>query len=806
MAKIKHNNFMDTIDEVINNAKEKGVVHLYASGNSLNGRTIEIDQQVMYHFGTTGYLGLEQDMRLKEAAANAIYAYGTQFPLSKTYISHPLYAKLEEKISKMYGQPVIITKNSTLGHLAVIPTVVRDDHAVILDHQVHWSVQTATQTLKTRGIPVDMIRHNNLEMLESKIKEYSTKCQKIWYMADGVYSMFGDFAPVNELMQLAHKYPQLHLYIDDVHGMSWRGQYGNGFFASHFDVLPENVLLFGTLSKTFGASGAVLVCPDKKLYRQIKNFGGPLTFSAQLEPASVAAAIASADIHLSNEIYELQQDLAGKIEYFNHLLQQSSLPLIDHNNSPVFYIGTGMPDTGYNFVKRMMHEGFFVNLGLFPAVPVKNTGVRITIARHNEKEDMEQLVSTMEYHYPKALEETQTTHARVRKLFKLPVVGEVQETAGVQQLSIRYHTSIHQVDNDLWNALMGKQSLFDWEGLRMLENVFSNREAPENNWHFHYILIFDTKDTPVLATFLTTALWKDDMLSPPSVSEHIEQLRKRQPYYLTNWVLSTGSLLTEGKHWYLDQTHPQWQDAVVLLLQKMEALSEQIPSEMLVIRDFLKADDRLNTLLHNRGYIKIKMPDTGKITQLNWTTEEAYLAGLSPRSRRHFRNDIKPYQSELEVVWKNTVTPSELKHILKLYNHVRKNNLGLNTFPYPAQLFEAMNAHAGWEFMLLYHKKGHTTENDEAVGMMCCYKNQNHTYVPVLVGMDYAYTEKYNTYRQLLYQTIKRAGETGFQNVDFGLTAPFEKRKLGAVIYDTHAYVQAKDNFSLEFLTTLQRQ
>lgn len=199
MAKIKHNNFIDTVDTVFSSAKEKGILHLYAEGEYLNGRIIKINGREMLHFGTTGYLGLEQDNRLKEAAINAIRNYGTQFPLSKTYLSHPLYAELESKIEQMYGVPPIITKNSTLGHMAIIPTLIRDEDAVILDHQAHWSVQNAGQILKLRGIPVEMIRHNNLEMLEDKIRMLSGKSGKIWYMADGVYSMYGDYAPVQDL-------------------------------------------------------------------------------------------------------------------------------------------------------------------------------------------------------------------------------------------------------------------------------------------------------------------------------------------------------------------------------------------------------------------------------------------------------------------------------------------------------------------------------------------------------------------------------------------------------------------------------
>src|SRR5690606_21594529 len=152
---------------------------------------------------------------------------------------------------------------------------------------------------------------------------------------------------------------------------------------------------------------------------EIKTFGGPLTFSAQLEPASIAAATASADIHLSPEIYILQKELRERVSYFNELLQQTDLPLIDENISPVFYIGTGMPKTGYNFVNRLMQEGFYVNLGIFPAVPVKNTGVRITISRHNQKEEIKGLVEAMAYHYPRALEDTHTNSDRIFQAFKL---------------------------------------------------------------------------------------------------------------------------------------------------------------------------------------------------------------------------------------------------------------------------------------------------------------------------------------------------------------------------------------------------
>src|SRR5690606_15903348 len=83
MAKIKPNNFLDTVNELIGDATRKGILHLYAEGHEFTGRRIGINGRSLFHFGTTGYLGLEQDPRLKNASIMAIQRYGTQFPLSK---------------------------------------------------------------------------------------------------------------------------------------------------------------------------------------------------------------------------------------------------------------------------------------------------------------------------------------------------------------------------------------------------------------------------------------------------------------------------------------------------------------------------------------------------------------------------------------------------------------------------------------------------------------------------------------------------------------------------------------------------
>ncbi|UMB54209.1 aminotransferase class I/II-fold pyridoxal phosphate-dependent enzyme [Lutibacter sp. A64] len=804
MAKIKSNNFLDTVNDVFIDARKAGVIHLYAEDESFSGRTLQIHNKKLFHFGTTGYLGLEQDARLKKAAINAITKYGTQFPLSKSYISHPLYNILEQLIREMYGTNIIITKNSTLGHLGVIPSAVNDQDAIILDHQVHWSVQSAAKTLKSRSVTIEMIRHNNLQMLEDKIKALSSKHKRIWYMVDGIYSMYGDYAPIKELLELCNKYPQLFLYCDDVHGMSWIGKKGTGFVLSQLNELPENILIFGTLSKTFGASGAFLACSDTKMYQRIKTFGGPLTFSAQLEPASVGAAIASARIHLSPEIYTLQSELKDRIDLFNDLLSHTDLPLVHENNSPVFYIGTGMPKTGYNFVNRLMNEGFFVNLGLFPAVPVKNTGVRITISRHNQKEEIKSLVEAMVYHFPKALADTNTTKKSVFSAFKI-ATPSLTDTESLSTLSVQMVDTIKKIQKEEWNALLGKHGIFDWDGLLFLENVFNNNAAKEHNWKFYYFIIRDAKNKPILATFFTFNIWKEDMLASEKVSIKLEAQRVKNPYLYTSYVLSMGSLFTEGQHYYFDKTHPKSKLAFNMMFQKLEGLDVEFNPSMLVLRDF-EIDADLNQKFHQQGFIKTNMPDSCIIENLAWKSTDEYIATLSSRNRRHFRKDILPFESCFEITIKSELNSQELFDLYELYENVRKNNRGLNTFSFPIKMLKNMSNHPNWEFIILSLKKELNSQNNHPVGVMFCYKNGNYSYTPAFVGLNYKYLKKYQIYRQLLFQTIKRAGELHFKNINFGMTAAFEKKKLGAKITSKIAYIQAKDNFSMEMMDAISNE
>ncbi|MGF1635677.1 MAG: aminotransferase class I/II-fold pyridoxal phosphate-dependent enzyme [Cyclobacteriaceae bacterium] len=802
MAKIRHNDILDTVDSVLKISKERGAIHLYAEDNSLDGSSLTLNGKKVLHFGTCGYLGLEHHPMLKKGAIDAIERFGTQFPMSRTYISNPLYTELEYLVQKMYDAPIVISKNCTLSHLTTIPSIVKQNDLVILDHQVHASIQEAVKKQLSQGVTVEMIRHCNLEMLEDRIKKQRNKFDKIWYMSDGVYSMFGDYAPIKDLIALAEKYEQLYLYIDDAHGMSWTGKHGTGYVMSQMDKLYHKMVLTANMGKGFGSCGGMSVFPNEEMYNKVKLFGGPLTFSVQMEPAVLGACVASAKIHLSDEIYSYQQELKEKIDYTNELFSQTDLPLIQVNDSPIFFVGTGTMEMGNYLVHELIEDGIYVNLATFPAVPAKNIGVRITISRKNSKEDIETMVAKLVKQFNRGLIENNQTNEKIRKAFKLdPEINvsvkakEVEEDA----LEMKSFDSIESIDQEVWNKYLGHRSFIDWNSMRFLEKSFSGNELPEDNWKFRYYQITDPKGQLILLTFFVIALHKEDMFARSSISKVLEKEREINPYYFTSKGVFMGSLFTEGQHMYIQRESKFWKKALKNLLDALYLEQEKESASNVMLRDLEADDQELNDFIIEQGFAQVDMPESCVLENMEWETEDDFKSLLSRKNRKHFMQEIKRFEPFYDVEVKSQLTNEELKYGISMYESVRKNNFAINSFKYPDAVFYNMNEDPHWEFIVLYLKED--VKRDKLPVSICyCHKNVNNVYSPTLIGLDYTYLLEYGVYRQTIHQIIKRAKALQCAKVNFGISATVEKKKVGCVAYPKVAFYQAKDNYAMEVM------
>ena len=381
MAKINHSNYLDIVDTVWTSAKEKGIMHINSEEKNFDGKNFKIKGKELLNFGTCGYLALEKHPDLISNSIELTKKFGTQLSMSRAYIRPTYIQELEELMSQIFdGNKVICYTSTSNAHISVISTIIKPDDLIILDQQVHFSVQFPCKNMKLQGTEVKMIRHSNFEMLEEMIKENYNKYNRIWYMADGVYSMHGDLPDTTILKSLSEKYPKLHLYFDDAHGMGWGGKNGAGYIYDRIGV-NDRIVLISTLAKGFGCVGGTAVFSDPEMYRRVDIFGGPLSYSHPLSPSNVGAAIASAKIHLSNDIIIYQNELRELMDFMNLRLIEKNLPNISSPDSPIYFIGSGLNKVTRNFVHRVLNEGIYVNTATFPVVPNDKSGLRFTITR-----------------------------------------------------------------------------------------------------------------------------------------------------------------------------------------------------------------------------------------------------------------------------------------------------------------------------------------------------------------------------------------------------------------------------------------
>jgi len=418
ITRTRHEQILDTIDEVTNISANLGIAQLEVEDLDLNGRTIQVKGREVVNFGSCSYLGLEKNPKIIAGVVDAVTRFGSQFSSSRAYASVTPYSEAEALLEQIFERPVLLSATVTLGHMSNIPILVGDRDAVILDLQVHACVQTASQLVKARGVHVELIRHSRMDLLEERIIQLKDKFEKIWYMADGVYSMYGDFLPVDDLYRLLDKYEQLHLYVDDAHGTSWAGKNGSGYLLSQKPFHSRLYLVAG-LAKSFAACGGVLVFPDDKIKRKVRNCGGTFIFSGPIQPPMLGAIIASAKIHLSPEIKHLQQELQKRVDYFVETCKAFKLPLVGESNSPIFFIGVGKPGVGYNMVTRIMNKGFYINLSVFPSVPYKNTGLRVPLTINHSFEDIYNLLSVIAEQLPFALKDNNSDMEDIKRAFKI---------------------------------------------------------------------------------------------------------------------------------------------------------------------------------------------------------------------------------------------------------------------------------------------------------------------------------------------------------------------------------------------------
>jgi 7-keto-8-aminopelargonate synthetase-like enzyme len=800
---------LSAVEDVLGYGVRLGMLQNAATDERLDGRTVTVYGRPLVNFGSCSYLGLETHPELTAAITEAAQRYGSQFSSSRGYLSSPGYAAAEAALAQLFDRPTLITPSTSTGHIAALPVLLGSRDALILDHQVHNSMQTAAKLVRVQGSAVELLSHNNIERLEKRIRELSRTHRRIWYAADGLYSMYADLAPIEALNQLAERYEQLWLYVDDAHSVSWTGRFGRGYALERLSTTARaRTVVAASLNKSFAAAGGALTFPDDELRRRVFTIGGPLVFSGPVQPPMLGAVTASARLHLSDAVAPRRAHLMRLIDLFNGLATERGLPLVSPSRAPIRCLGVGTPAMAYRVTGLLREAGFFIDTATFPAVPAKRSGARVTLTAHHTEEDVTRLVDGLADALPRVLAEAGSSTQALRRAFGrqlaggeiLPVVPDTRDG----KLVLEHHRSIDAIDPAEWDAMFGDRGALAWSGLRALEEAFADRRrtprggsVTEDRWAFHYWIVRDADGTPVAATCCTAARWKDDLLSAPEVSAEVERRRATDPDFLTSTMVATGTLLTEGDHLYLDRGR-DWQSALRMVLAAAREVEADTEASGVVVRDVAEYDTELHDLLVAEGFLRLPLPDSW-VRDVDFTDDEDFLAGLGKKARYHQRVNVLSWTDryKVEVIEGGgaPLDPELRAHLYELYRAVHARNLRLNVYPLPERILDAVLARPGWELVLLRLVDG----PELPVAYAVQHVGTDHVQ-PVFVGLDYRYVASHHAYQQTLWQAIASARRRGAARVLLGMGADLQKSRFGATPHRRFLYLQPTESYQADVL------
>jgi glycine C-acetyltransferase len=339
-------------------------------------------------FGSNNYLGLADHPYVKARVKAAVDTYGIGVggpPLLNGYTT--LHRELESRISAFKGREDTLIFSSGYSTNVGLLTALYNKHDIVLyDKYSHASLIDGLRMCKAKAFP---FCHNDISDLDRLLKEHRYCKGNVYVAVEGVYSMDGDLAKLDEIVPLCKEYGAV-IMLDDAHGTGVLGEHGKGT-AEHFGVQDDVDIIVGTFSKAFGVVGG-FISASKEIVNYLRFFARSYMFSASLPPPVVAAVLAGIDV-LENEP-DLFHSLHNNIAYTKQLLREIGFNITTVTPIIAIIVPEVMDirKAAYQFHKK----GIFVNAIEYPAVPVHLQRFRISLMATHTRTDIETLVGCID--------------------------------------------------------------------------------------------------------------------------------------------------------------------------------------------------------------------------------------------------------------------------------------------------------------------------------------------------------------------------------------------------------------------------
>jgi 8-amino-7-oxononanoate synthase len=276
----------DRLDEL----KGLGLYRRMRMVSGPQGPRVVLDGKPVLLLCSNNYLGLADHPRVREAAADAAMRWGAGAGASRLVSGNmTLHRRLEDRLAAFKGtQSALLFGSGYLANIGVVPALARRGEIVFSDELNHASI---IDGCRLSGAERFVYRHSDVDHLEWGLRNADGRGALI--VTDGVFSMDGDVAPLEEIVELARRH-DVRVMVDDAHGTGTLGPGGRGAVAEA-GLDGEVDVIVGTLGKALGSYGAFVAC-DHAVTRYLVNSARPLIFSTGLPPAAAAAAMAALDL------------------------------------------------------------------------------------------------------------------------------------------------------------------------------------------------------------------------------------------------------------------------------------------------------------------------------------------------------------------------------------------------------------------------------------------------------------------------------------------------------------------------------
>jgi len=343
--------------------------------------TVQGGQKVL-NLCANNYLGLADHPEVIQAAQDSYAEWG--YGLSSVRFicgTQQIHKQLEKKISEFLGTEDTILYSSCFdANTGLFETLLTAEDAVISDNLNHASIIDGIRLCKAQRLRFE---NSNMQALEDKLRQAKSARFRL-IATDGVFSMDGTIAKLDQICELAEKYDTL-VMVDDSHAVGVLGTSGRGTH-EYRDVMERIDIITGTLGKALGGASGGYTSGRKEIIEILRQRSRPYLFSNTLAPAIVATSLKVLEI-LSASTH-LRDKLMDNTSYFRKQIAKLGLDVIPGEH-PIVPIMLGDATLAQNMAEKLLDKGVYVIGFSYPVVPKGAARIRTQISAAHSKEDLD---------------------------------------------------------------------------------------------------------------------------------------------------------------------------------------------------------------------------------------------------------------------------------------------------------------------------------------------------------------------------------------------------------------------------------